>query len=242
MSYNFCWFPTNSEKRLSKLLDCVRRHNPNVIFIQNVGCQQYEEILREFGLLKYKRSNYPGLKNMKSADFIFSTFDLVDLKFTPFYNTNEDCGVLQANIQLKIDENEDSSLLLQIGTTHIDFGSSYGIQSKQIKMLQSFFLKNEALIIGGCFNTLSYEVLNVPDNWIDSWYEAGNDENKYTYDSSRNIMTPVPYKDRPDRILFKGNDSLKLDCTHHELIGTGYEYQSDPISPHYGIISKFTVN
>lgn len=184
-----------------------------------------------------KNINHKGLFLLYlnlSGDEVESKKDVSNIKNIS-QNIPNKKKVENKNIDIKNNKDiKNNSKKLWIGTAHIDqppYLRSYQLQSIN-KIVENI---PEDIIIGLSTNLLEYDnVTTTIEGWYDAWYESGNDEEKYTYNSETNPLTPYPFKDRPDRVLYRKSDDI--ECKTFYLVGNKFKLD---ISSHYGVVCTF---
>lgn len=234
VTYNIDGSAYNLEKRLDAFLECVKSSPPDVVVIQEGTRLTYERLLREMALLGYKRQLLDVMNKRPTGEMIFSKYPISDGRYIPFGRSSENRGVSLLKIDLW-------GKHLWICTAQFDSTSS--MSRSQITSfahnIRSMPL-NENIIFGGDTRIMEYQTdLKEPDGWCDAWYEGGTDSEKFTYNSQTNLLVPLPYKDRPDRIWYHPSDNgFTIDCVECKLYGNDSPVT---ISSHYGVWTRFVM-
>lgn len=235
VTYNISGVEYNLEKRLDAFLEYIRSKSPDVVVIQEGTRLTYERLLREMGLLKYKRY-LPEIMNKRNlGEMIFSKYPISNEKFIPFNHSNDLRGI--------------SLLKIDMWGQHVwictsQFDAEPSMSRRQVldfaHTIRSLPLSDN-IIFGGDTRICEYQSdQREPEGWYDAWYEEGEDKNKFTYDSETNFLVNPPYKDRPDRIWFRpsSNSDKNMECIEYSLFGHDSEVA---ISSHYGVWAKFRI-
>jgi exonuclease III len=241
LTYNIDGMNYLREERLKAFLDKIEQDpRPDIVFIQEGSRLTYEKLLREMNLLGYKRQLLDIMNSRDFGELIFSKFPLSDGKYFPFVKSFDNRGVSCVKVDIK-------GTNIWICTSQFDKQTAlYRMQLNNLSSTLRLLPKNENVIFGGDTRILEYQSdLCQPEGWYDSWYECGNIDNKYTYDSNTNFLTKAPYKDRPDVIWFRPNilsynsSNIKLECIESNLYGKDSDVG---ISSHYGVIATFKLS
>jgi len=236
LTYNLDCQNYNFEERLRSFLDEIKENPPDVVVIQEGTRLSYEKLLREMGLLGYKRQLLDVMNSRATGEIIFSKFPISSGDYLSFKKSSERRGISYLKLDIWGIDN------IWICTSQFD--NTNALSRTQIKTLNTVLKKipeRDNIIFGGDTRISEYQGdLSCPDGWYDSWYEAGNDKEKYTYDSETNFLVKPPYKDRPDRIWYrpstKGN---RIECIDCKLYGHD---SPKTISSHYGVWAKFLIS
>lgn len=214
----------NVEDRLLRFLEIVKEIEPDVILLQEVKRNISEKLFREMNILGYKRAFCDSL-NQRPSLVIFSKLPILTTKVLEFISAEE-----KELLVVKVQHGNET---FWVCTAQLDFGISQ--KRKQITSLSSL-LRNigvdvlDKVVFGGDTRLFEYQRnIAEPDGWVDAWYECGLPCNQYTYDSEINPLTPLPHKDRMDRIWCR-NASPKA----FELVGT--DEGQTICSSHFGIL------
>jgi exonuclease III len=240
VTYNIDAMDYLREERLLSFLDKIKQEpSPDIILIQEGTRLTYEKLLRELNLLGYKRQLLDVMNSRETGELIFSKFPISDGHYLRFTKSLDNRGVSC----LKVNINGNG---IWICTSQFDKQTGlYRIQVNNLTTTLRLLPKDDPIIFGGDVRILEYQTdLHQPKNWYDSWYEAGNITDKYTYDSETNFLTTPPYKDRPDVIWFfpnSSNSKLKLECIESNLYGNDPS-SNNSISSHYGVWTKFRLS
>jgi exonuclease III len=238
VTYNIDGMEYLREERLKGFLSMIeKKPQPDIVVIQEGNRLTYEKLLREMNLLGYKRQLLDVMNTRVTGEIIFSKYPISDGVYFPFAKSLNNRGVSCAKVDI-------NGTNIWVCTSQFDKQTSlYRIQTNNLTSTLRSLPKDDHIIFGGDTRILEYQTdLHQPTGWYDSWYEAGNILDKYTYDSETNFLTKPPYKDRPDVIWFRPriDDNIlsnKLECIESKLYGKNDDGVS--ISSHYGVWTKF---
>ena len=237
VTYNIDSRKLNREERLKAFLEKISLDPPDVVVIQE-GCRiTYEKLLREMGVLGYKKQLLDAMNSRETGEMIFSKFPLSDGKYFQFRRTAGNRGVSCAKLDIR-------GTNVWICTSQFNEQTSlYRIQIKELNTTLHHLSKDELLIFAGDTRISEYQKdLTCPEGWYDTWYESGDEKNKFTYDSKTNLLVKPPYMDRPDRIWVRpslqGEEVGNVECLECKLYGND---SSVTISSHYGVMAKFRI-
>ena len=232
LTYNLDSREYNYENRLKSFLSYIKSHPADVIVIQEGTRLTFELLMREMGLLGYKRFLPDIMHHRRSGEIIFSKFPISQMKHIAFKNSTDNRGLTLAKIDIWGKED------IWIVTTQLD--EKISLKRQQLLSIPSLLnsIQNETIVFGGDVQIMNYQDddLIVPDGWHDAWYEGGKESHKYTLNSNTNLLASPPLKDRPDRVWFKLGKGSKIECIKCRLYG----YDSETaISSHYGVLVTF---
>ena len=235
VTYNLDSQTYNFEERLNSFLEKIKADPPDVVVVQEGRRLTYEKLIREMGLLGYKRHLLDVMSHRNTGEVIFSKFPMSNIEYVNFPGSTENRGITYAKIDMWGVDN------IWVCTSQLDFG--VGLSRTQVKKINHTLKdipKTTNLIFGGDTRISEYQSdLSQPNGWCDAWYEAGTESERYTYDSSVNLLVSPPYKDRPDRVWFRpstSEGSKTLECVGCKLYGND---SPTAISSHYGVWVKF---
>jgi endonuclease/exonuclease/phosphatase family metal-dependent hydrolase len=228
----------NLEKRLDEFLNRMKIDSPDIVVVQEGTRVCYEKLLREMGLLGYKRQICDIMNHRPVGELLFSKYPVSSGDFIPFRKTAENRGISL----FRVDLGRKDVPVVWIGTTQLD--STVAIARSQIRDL-NFLLKSipgeNFFILAGDFRISEYQAdLKEPEGWKDAWYEAGSDSEKYTIDHTTNLLVNPPYRDRPDRVWYRplrNSAHEQVVCESCTLYGRD---STTTISPHYGVMAIFS--
>lgn len=255
VTYNIDGRKIQRDERLRAFLEKIKSNQPDIVVVQEGTRLTYEKLLREMGLMGYKRQLLDIMNSREYGELIFSKFPISRGNYLHFRKTSENRGISYLKINLEDfripneKEGTHEPYSLWICTSQFDEQQALSrMQINNFPILMRHFPKEDIVIFGGDTRILEYQKdLSEPEGWYDSWYEAGNEVSKYTYDSSINFLVKIPYKDRPDRIWYRSplqtnyvpNKNIKIECEDCKLYG---EDNSIAISSHYGVWAKFKLS
>lgn len=237
MSYNIWFNAYRIDVRLKSLYVHIKMYDPDVVCLQEVLSEQYENIKSN---LKYQYC-WP--------DKINQTYGCVILSKYPLINTA--ISILPTNMgrQLILGSIAVNDKKIMIANIHFEseFQTNNNIKNEQYKMvgyiLNQLYAQYNNIILCADTNAIKYDY-DIFDNSFsemkDCWIESGGDhEKEYTYDgaTNKNIMKNKNLKSRMDRILFRSDDTLHV--TKFYLI-VGMPNQIQP-SDHHGIMTCFDI-
>lgn len=235
VTYNIDSQEHNYEERLKAFFGYVRNNQPDVICIQE-GCRlTFEKILRELGNLKYKRYLPEIMHHRRTGEAIFSKFSVSQCGYTHFKNSTDNKGLSYCKLDLGFDIN------LWIVNSQLEEKVPWKreVLSHINRLLRDIPQEDHVIM---CCDTgiMNFHSVDAPEGYVDVWYEAGSDKEKYTVDGSKNMLVEHSnIKDRPDRIYFRFPTNSVLTCEDCRLYG----HDSDiTISRHFGVIAKFSVD
>lgn len=230
ISYNLLWNNSTKEYSIKQFFDLVKNENPDIIALQNVNVTFFEKLGREMGYLGYKKYFPENFQIRKSGDMIFSKYNVENSKFIEFQKNTDRKGIFLLELSI----NNKNIFVCTAQIDNLPYLQTYQLNNIN-KLLEKHINQDKPIILGIDTNILEYLSINKIEGWYDAWYEVGIDNEKYTLDSSTNYLTPKPFMDRPDRILFKiGNSSNNFSCEKIKLLGIDCD-----ISPHYGLMGIF---
>jgi exonuclease III len=238
VTYNIDGGKYNREERLKTLLEKIASQPPDVVVIQEGTRLVYEKLLREMGLLGYKRQLLDVMNSRNYGEIMFSKFPISEGGYVPFKKTKENRGISYFRIDV------DGIKNIIICTSQFDVDTShFRMQLVNFPFLMKGFSSEDNIIFGGDTRISEYQKdLSEPTGWVDSWYESGKDDSKYTFDSHSNILAKQPYRDRPDRTWFRpSSQKPKIESISCELYGKNKDETSVTISSHYGVLTKFKI-
>jgi hypothetical protein len=238
VTFNIDSRPFNREERLNAFIEKIKSEPPDVVVIQEASRVIYEKLFREFKLLGYKRQLRGEVDEREDVEIMFSKFPIIEGGYIPFRKTLEKRGISFFRIEVFGNKN------FIIATSQFDSQVSHS-RNQTVTLdnhLKNILSPSDNLIFGGDTKISEYQKdlsQNPPEGYIDSWYESGKDEEKYTYDSTVNFLVPKPYKDRPDRVWYKpSSKGYRVTCTESKLYGRDFHVA---ISSHYGVWVKFQI-
>lgn len=231
VTYNLDSREYNFEERLDAFLELVKKSPPDAVVIQEGNRLSYEKLLREMGLLGYKRNLLDIMNHRKCGEIIFSKHRIVENEYLPFQNSVENRGVTLSKIDAW-------DVTFYVCTTQLDRATP-AIRS-QINLLDKMVrskVGESCVIFGGDVRLANYQTdITEPDGWYDGWIEAGSSTNELTVDCNTNMLVEPPISDRPDRVWFLPGKDRDMECMDYQLYGN----KSDvTISSHYGIWTQF---
>nr|QBK84754.1 MAG: endonuclease/exonuclease/phosphatase family protein [Pithovirus LCDPAC01] len=230
VTYNIDSREYNFEERLTAFFQLVKNNPPDVIVIQEGSRLTYEKLLREMGLLGYKRHLLDIMQRRPTGEMIFSKFPM-KTDYISFQRGNESRGLIMAKIDLWGKE---------VWICTAQFDSNVALRRFQIASFPSLLKSinsNENIIFGGDTRLFEYQKdQQLPPGWYDAWYEAGNNSSKYTVNSDYNLLAAPPNKDRPDQVWYRPSVDGAIECVDCKLYGENSEIT---ISSHYGVWTKF---
>lgn len=225
ISYNLNWAVENYPKRINNLLELIKKNKPDVVIFQNIRTLLYEKIGREMKFIGYKKYLPENFQSRELGDIVFCNFPFDKFYFTEFQkNTNKKGVFILSSTEKKIN-------ICVTTLDSISYLQSYQIANLE-KIIDKILSPESTVILAIDTSSLEYNDVSIIDGWYDAWYEMGTDQNKYTMNSETNHLTPKSYKDRPDRIWYRGKT---IECKNYDLIGENLN-----ISSHYGIMSSFS--
>jgi len=221
--------------RLAALLKLIENTQPDFILFQEVTRISLEKLAREMRVWGYKKYIPEHFFNVQRPYFevIFTKLPVKKPVFQEFRLSTDRRGL--GCVCVEVWGKKD----LWIVTTQYD---ALATRKKDEIADTDLLLKRVGIdedctvIFGLDSGILEYQrTLGCPNGWMDAWYEAGTDNEKYTVDYEKNPFVPKPNRDRPDRIWFRGDSLL---CKSTKLFGEDSELV---ISSHYGVICEFEV-
>lgn len=226
LSYNIDGREFNFEERLKSFVGLIAETQPDIVVIQEGTRLTYEKLMREMGLLKYKRYLPEIMGQLPVGEMLFSKFEILEKKYFPFQRSDEARGM--SAMRLKISEEK------EVWACTCQLDTRVALRGFQISEFNKFFRGMDIpIIFGGDTKILEYQTqFHVPEMWIDAWYESGTDTEKYTLDHTKNLLVEPPFKDRPNRVWFRGD----IECEECGLLGVGAE---PTISSHFGVAAEF---
>ena len=230
ISYNLEWntFDKSYEINIKKILNIVKKENPDVIVLQNISTLYYEKLGREMGYIHYKRYIPESFQQKNIGDIIFSKYSFENVVYLEFQKNTEKKGIFLLGMNLT----ENSKLW--ICSAQLD--KLFYLQTYQLsninKMIEKYVLPADSVIMGIDTKSFEYNDTSTLEGWYDAWYECGTSCTKYTLDSLSNHLATPPFLDRPDRVWYK---STLVECNSFRLLG-----ENEDISSHYGIACNFT--
>ena len=261
VTYNIGGMKYLREERLQAFMDKIEVTLPDIVVIQEGTRLTYEKLLRSMGLLGYKRQLFDVMNTRETGEIMFSKFPIlsggdIGPRYLSFKKTSENRGISCIKIEIGgtdrgLDNKTSGGTGVWICTSQFDDQTSlFRMQVNEFTSILRTTLKDGPVIFGGDTRILEYQNdLVHPDGWCDAWYEAGTEDNKYTYDSKKNLLTKPPFRDRPDRVWFRSYESgwppggrlssskhQSLECVECKLYGNDNPVA---ISPHYGVWVKF---
>ena len=237
VTYNIDGRKLHREERLKAFLEKIASSLPDIVVIQEGTRVTYEKLLREMGLLGYKRQLLEIMNTRETGEIIFSKFPISDGKYFSFRKTTDHRGISCAKLDIE-------GTNVWICTSQFNEQTSlYRIQANELQSTLVHIPKYDNVIFGGDTRILEYQNdITHPKGWYDAWYESGNENSKYTYNSKSNLLVKHPYKDRPDRVWFRSStidEYPTLECIDCKLYGDDC---SVTISSHYGVWTKFKLS
>nr|QBK86430.1 MAG: endonuclease/exonuclease/phosphatase family protein [Marseillevirus LCMAC102] len=230
VTYNIDSREYNFEERINTFFKLIKNTLPDVIAIQEGSRLTYEKLLREMGLLGYKRHLLDIMHHRSTGEMIFSKLPM-EINYISFQRGNENRGLSVAKIDLWGKE-------VWICTAQLD--SNVALRRCQIASFPSllkYIDSNKNIIFGGDTRLFEYQTdQQLPPGWHDAWYEAGNNSSKYTVNSDCNLLVAPPNKDRPDQVWYRPSVDGAIECIDCKLYGENSEII---ISSHYGVWTKF---
>lgn len=217
VSYNI-WFDDKlSLKRTLSLANTVQTKNPDIICLQEV-IPEVHDVLKL--LLKDYKFCFPQ-KITKNYDcVIFSKYPIKKCLVYPYKNST--MGRCMTVIQINF-----NNIDIVFANTHFESlfkktePNKEKIKQYEIgqQILETLYNTYKNVILCTDTNVLDHEEhyfnsIYLDNGWTDAWMKLGNENNKYTYDSEKNIhlnnkFYKTKYMSRIDRILAKG-DNCKL--------------------------------
>ena len=226
LTYNIDKREHNYQERLDAFIETVQKEDPDLIAVQEGTRLTYEIILRK--LSGYKKFLPEQVRFRKSGEALFSKYPISETNFLPFPKATDKKGLTIA----KVDVWGQKDLWLVTS----QFDDNVTLKRDQIASIPKL-LRNcgDIIIFAGDTRILEYQNdLTGPVGWFDAWYEAGNEEEKFSYNSIVNPLATYPLKDRPDRVWFYPDDSI--DCISCRLVGRDSKVV---VSSHYGVSAEF---
>lgn len=228
LSYNLDLIekPKDVERRIDQLMADVASTNPSVIAIQGGHPSIYDYLFKHTHKLGMKRYIPEQFRNSTFSDVILTTHNVVKTEFLPFYHTGEGLGITASLLDV---DGED----VWIATCRMEQEAERAFNKpKQLAYLTKAF-QEPRVIFAGDTNIPAYQKnCKLDEGWYDAWIECGKASNELTYDYTINTFTPPPFRDRPDRVLYRG-----VECDSFSLVGTGH---LAPTSSHLGIVCNFS--
>lgn len=219
-------------QRVQAFVDRTKKLSPDVILVQCCSRVMMEFVIRELGLMKYHKLLSPQMNFRDSREAIFSKSPMQQAKFIPFPNAKDGRGMCVAKIDTW------GAQGLWVCTAELDRAVSVRNRTieRHINSMLKFIPLEDPVLFGGDTQILEYQFVEPPPScngkaWLDLWYEAGSEDDRYTLDHTRNLLVSPPFKDRPDRFWMRENGHFL--CTSLKVVRT--EEQEMPISPHYGV-------
>lgn len=236
-------------ERVKIILLQIKNESPDILIIHELDRSIYDMVFREMKSRGYNRY-LPDIPD--ASDVLFSKFDISSPEYTYFLCGQENKGYIKALVTINRDDlvigNEiDVKKSIWIVAAQLEQKtSSFGVLKRQIDCFSRNFkepgnLHNETVIYAGDTGIRSYNETEIhqPEEWLDAWYEMGTDDNRYTYDSTKNIICPPPFRDRTEQIWYKSSETNNIECIDYKLIGNE---DDPPVSSHYGVIANFVLN
>jgi len=221
-------------ERLAAFVAVVKESPPDFILLQETTRISLEKLVREMNILGYKKYIPDNNTQRSSLEVIFSKHPIKKSFCVEFRISPERRGLTCVSVDVWGKGN------LWLITSQFDVNTT--LKKAQIVEIPSLLKKSgidvtDYVIFGGDTGILEYQKdFSCPENWLDSWYEAGTNAEKYTADHESNPYVPSPHKDRPDRVWFKDFEGIL--CEECRFFGN----KSDVVvSSHYGVLTSFTL-
>jgi exonuclease III len=234
LSFNLDSTSPDSDTRLREFLYRIAELSIDIVCLQECTRYSYETLIREMGILGYKRQMPEIMSSRLTGELIFSKHPF-SLVYTQF-QLGTDCRGLSI---ITIDD-----MNLVVCTAQFDLLPKYrSIQITNMPTILSAYVKRGYnIIFAGDTQILEYQKdIKEPVGWSDAWYESGTDDEKYTVNSQQNFLAPLHSKDRPDRIWFLPSKRNGIACTDFKLV---FNEKLDEcklrLSSHYGVYASFS--
>ncbi len=258
LSFNI-WFDEYMEnERFYALLACIYGKDPDIICFQEVKPLVYKKLIKNLKKYKYY---FPNNISYSYGCAILSKYPITKSLQQPYKSTNMGRELLIAKIDYPVHIKEEDSILVDrteiiFATTHfesefkrIEKNKNKMDQIKEAKAtLESLYDKYKNIIFCVDSNLIDGEENEfIPTGkdsmWNDAWKLKGNNENKFTFDSYRNIYLQAKrckYRSRLDRILFCAENCQLKDFDIIKNASDGVLSWIPP-SDHFGIYGKFEI-
>ena len=223
--------------RVEAFLTMVKEKKPDVIAVQGCSRFMFEPIMREMGLMGYKRFLPDVMVHRETGEAIFSKIPFIDRKYVKFPQSKSNKGLTYVKLDVW-----EGTKCLWICTSDMD--TEYSIRNKQIDSYIELLLREippeDIIVFAGTTHILEYHKEIMPNDrsgeWEDVWYEVGKNDERYTLDHTTNLFVQPPFKDRPDRVWVRGL-SKGIEAVSMSLFKAPEGVKI--LSPHYGVLVEF---
>jgi len=235
LTYNIDKREYNMLERIVAFVNVIKVSMPDFVLLQETTKISLEKLVREIHLLGYKRYIPDNERQRTTLEVIFTKYPVKKSFYIEFRMSPERRGLTCINVSIHDKYN------IWLVTSQFDKNST--LKKSQLTEMKPLLKKNgvditDNVIFGGDTGIFEYQKdIGCPDEWLDAWYEAGTDKEKYTIDYEKNPYVLQPHKDRPDRIWF--SDNKRILCENCEFFGEDSEIV---ISSHYGVLATFVLN
>lgn len=254
VSYNIWFSDIMAIERVHSLIYMINKINADVICLQEVKPNIYKQLIK---LLSFYPFHFPNKLEKSYGCVIFSKYKIIKCLDKEYSNSKMGRSLLVTQINYPYNEGMSDEhgfinpIKIVIANTHYESlfkNEENATKLEQFtisrKILNKLFDEYNNVILFSDTNSMETEdnKFNAEFNgWYDSWTLKGTDDNKYTYDTEKNVYLKErnykkSYKSRIDRILFK---SYNLSLTKFDNIKACDDY-IEP-SDHFGIYSEFNV-
>lgn len=239
----------NLKKRTRAVIKLIQKHEPDIVFFQEVimeTCEYFERKLPEYKCIR------GTLGEFGSSEGHYFTLTLLRV-FTIFYDRHYivDFPGSCMKRNLVITEAHMGKLKLQLVNTHLE--STQEHSAERVNQLKAAFNEckkfgdDYTVIFGGDLNLRDRET-QTPAGFFDLWEFCGSPkEFKFTWDMTKNTNHSNFEKFKPkcrfDRVYFKFSEPKRAKPKHFALVGFEKvpSTQSFP-SDHWGVVVLFDLD
>lgn len=233
---------TNLQRRTIAVISLIQKHEPDIVFFQEVIPVTAEYI--EKNLLEYKC--------IKGGDQSYFTMTLLRV-FTIFYDKHYimDFPGSKMGRNSLITEAHVGKVKLQLLNCHLESTTEY--TKERVRQLKCAFEKcmtfsnDYTVIFGGDLNLRDKEA-DTPGGFYDLWELCGSPKQyQYTWDMTKNFNLEGFGRFRPkmrfDRVYFRFNERKNVKPKHFALTGFEKVHQSQMFpSDHWAIVILFDLD
>lgn len=198
-------------ERIDNVVKYISEHEYDILAFQDVSSLVYDRLLKALSE-KYRKRLPDENRFRKDGEFLFvlKKYNIASFEYTAFIDSNQNRGF--QTIVIDFTTSDPSVTLhhsgidrLTVVVTRLETGDSvYTIKKRQIEYLNRCIKTKGYENVVLCIDSSTPDYMTDPLSligWTDTWYETGNESNRYTIDYQQNLLVPAPIRNRSDRIL-----------------------------------------